>query len=42
MDTTRAIQAYCAVAVLYMAMELSASKWVLLFGDGNHRPRRRG
>src|SRR5262249_34492796 len=35
-----AIQAYCPMAVLYMAMELSASIWVLLFGDGGNRRRR--
>jgi len=39
METTRAIQAYCAVAVLYMALELSARKWVVLFSDGVQRRR---
>src|SRR3989442_14623072 len=39
METTRANQAYCAVAVLYMALELSAKKWVVLFSDGTRRQR---
>src|SRR5436309_2370911 len=41
METTRANQAYCAVAVLYMALELSAKKWVVLFSDGTRRQRQR-
>jgi len=32
METTRAAQAYSAVEALYMAMELSNGKWLLLFG----------
>jgi len=40
METTRAIQAYCSVPTLYMAMELSATKWVLLFSDGSRRRRK--
>ena len=39
MEATRANQAYCAVAVLYMALELSAKKWVVLFSDGTRRQR---
>ena len=39
MDTTRAMQAYCASEVLYMALELSAAKWVVVFSDGAHRRR---
>src|SRR3989442_12875710 len=42
METTRANQAYCAVAVLYMALELSAKKWVVLFSDGTRRQRQGG
>lgn len=40
METTRANQGYCAVAVLYMALELSAKTWVVLFGNGAGRQRR--
>jgi transposase len=40
METTRAIQAYCSVPTLYMALELSATKWVLLFSDGSRRRRK--
>lgn len=39
METTRAIQAYCEAKVLYMALELSARKWVVLFSDGVRRRR---
>ncbi|MEO5671553.1 MAG: IS110 family transposase [Ramlibacter sp.] len=34
METTRASQAYSGAAKLYMAMELSNGKWVLLFATG--------
>lgn len=37
METTRANQGYCAQAVLYMALELSAKKWLVLFSDGTRR-----
>ena len=37
MQATRAIQAYCVVKALYMALELSAKKWVVLFSDGVRR-----
>jgi transposase len=39
METTRANQAYCVARVLYMALELSAKKWVVLFSDGTRRCR---
>lgn len=39
METTRASQAYCVAMVLYMALELSAKKWVVLFSDGVRRRR---
>jgi transposase len=39
METTRAIQAYCVAMVLYMALELSARKWVVLFSEGVRRRR---
>jgi transposase len=37
METTRANQGYSAEAVLYMALELSAKKWLVLFSDGTRR-----
>lgn len=37
MQATRAIQAYCVRKALYMALELSAKKWVVLFSDGVRR-----
>lgn len=37
METTRANQGYCAEAVLYMALELSAKKWLVLFSEGTRR-----
>lgn len=40
MNTTRALTAYCEVKRLYMALELSAKKWVVLFCDGGVRRRR--
>lgn len=40
METTRVQEAYCGAKVLYMALELSAKKWVVLFGDGGLRRRR--
>lgn len=40
METTRAHQAYCGAKVLYMALELSAKKWVVLFSDGSRGRRR--
>ena len=39
METTRAIQAYCVAMVLYMALELSARTWVVLFSEGVRRRR---
>ena len=40
METTRVQEAYCGAKVLYMAMELSAKKWLVLFSDGGTRRRR--
>ncbi|HUG26001.1 IS110 family transposase [Piscinibacter sp.] len=40
METTRAIQAYNVAAALYMAMELSNGKWLLLFGAAGSTKRR--
>lgn len=41
METTRVTNEYsAAAAVLFMAMELSASRWVLLFSTGGMRTRR--
>lgn len=40
METTRAIQAYNVSAALYMAMELSNGKWLLLFGAAGSTKRR--
>src|SRR5205814_1113929 len=37
MEATRANQAYCVLKVLYMALELSVKKWVVLFSDGVRR-----
>lgn len=40
MDTTRADQAYVMPSKLYMAQELSAKRWALLFSDSTTRRRR--
>ena len=37
MDTTRAMQGYRADEALYMALESSARKWLLVFSDGARR-----